>query len=320
MFSRKIKSFSNIPGEFPLKKYLMEYHSLYCSDSGNFSREQFFRRFKFYQSFFFDKLLRFHHLGSNVPLDIFIPVIKKDLDVLPFVVMYARMNVMHPISGIYIIAPASEEIKEVAAKLNCIFIDEKSVLGYSRERINYYIDGRDASGWIFQQLLKLNSGKVCSEEHILILDCDTLIIKPKKFEFKGKYIVEFSNEFTNAYFETYYLLTRFKHRMPVSFICHHMLFRKSILIELHKHIEHIHQRPWDAAIIDVIGQNEQCSFSEYETYANFVLDKAFYPVIFEYWFNESMKKNDFIKNGKLILPDSFLIPGIKTISFHSYNM
>lgn len=315
MISQTLKSFLKIPIEFPLIQYLKNYIKFYFINPVNLTREQFFKRYKFYQSFYFNKLIHKHNSASKVPIDIFIPTIRKDLDVLPYVVKYARLNIKHPIHKIFIVAPEDDEIKELATTLNCVFVDERTVMGYGKEKITYKFNGIDASGWLYQQLLKLNCYKVCEKEHILVLDSDLLIINPKKFEHKGKFILEFSDEFHLPYFETYFNLMHLKHQLPVSFISHHMLFKKSILIDLQQFIEEKHQKKWDEKIIALIPGEIGHFFSEYETYANFVLHNSQNSYIFEYWFNTVLNRNELseIDNDMEHLKKSY-----KTITFPAY--
>jgi len=315
MISKKIKIALGIPPEFPIIRYFKEFRTLFGNDPKRLTREQFFRRYKFYQSFFFKNLFSFHQSGSSIPLDIFIPTIVKDLQVLPFVIEYARKNVKHPISAIYIVAPNDPTIKTVAHDLKCVFINELDVLGYGKEQSPYVFEGKDASGWLFQQLLKLNSHKVCNEEHILILDSDTLIVNPKKFEYKGNYILDFSDEYHKPYFTTFKELLGFKTKMPVSFVCHHMLFKRSHLEALHLYIEKGNNKPWDQAIIELADEKKKHYFSEYETYANFVLEKTKDTYIFEYWFNTPLHR---VKLSEIDTVITSLKSNYKTVSFHSY--
>ncbi len=51
-------------------------------------------------------------VASKIKIDVLIPVIEKDLKVLPFVIDGVRKNVKHPIGNILIVAPPSEKIKK----------------------------------------------------------------------------------------------------------------------------------------------------------------------------------------------------------------
>lgn len=278
----------------------------------------------------------YNNIYSDLPIDILIPAIDKDLDVLPFVIKSARINIKHPVDKIFIISPASSKIKDFCSKNKCVFIDEASVLGYDKSAINYNyiqknqsstvndqlstINGQltiDRSGWLFQQLIKLNADAISDKSHFLILDADTIFIRPKKFEHKGKILLDFSDEFHEPYFKTYEKLTGLKHTYPVSFVSHYMLFEKTKQIELRKHLEKFNNKRWDLAIIDNIDNNEQSFFSEYETYSNFVLSNSRKHYMLNYWFNKSMKKEDLLRIEDLILlyQEDFI-----SLSFHSYNL
>lgn len=253
---------------------------------------------------------------SKLPLDIIIPAIEKDIDTLPYVVEAARKHIKHPIDKIFIVAPITIKLKELSSKLNCVFIDEKSVLGYNKSVINYNFNGSDRSGWLFQQLLKLCSDKISSKSHFLILDADTIFIRSKKFEHKNKIILDFSDEYHSPYYTTYEKLTGLQHNFPVSFVSHYMLFEAKKLKELRQLIEKHNNCDWDKAIIGTADNNQLSCFSEYETYANFVLQKYKSEYLISYWFNKNVPALELINISQLINQYS---KKLLSLSFHSYN-
>ena len=112
---------------------------------------------------------------SSLKIDIVIPAIEKDLDTLPYVIDFARLNVLHPISNIYVISPDSEKIKQVCTAKGCIQIHEESFLPFRKSDIDYRVGGVDRAGWMYQQFLKLSANCFCTEENYLVLDSDTLL-------------------------------------------------------------------------------------------------------------------------------------------------
>ncbi|MBP7496984.1 MAG: hypothetical protein KA792_04900 [Bacteroidales bacterium] len=253
---------------------------------------------------------------SKLPLDIIIPAIDKDIETLPYVIDAAKKNIKHPIDKIFIVAPETIKLKELSCKLNCIFINEKSVLGYNKSIINYNFNGSDRSGWLFQQLLKLYSDNISNKSHFLILDADTIFIHNKKFEHNNKIILDFSDEFHNPYYATFEKLTGLHHKFPISFVSHYMLFEAKKLKELRLLIEKHNNCSWDKAIIATADNNQLSCFSEYETYANFVLQKYKREFMISYWFNKNLPVNELINISHLInlYSEKFL-----SLSFHSYN-
>lgn len=62
-----------------------------------------------------------------------------------------------------------------------IFVDENEVLPITKKDINYICkDGRDRSGWLFQQLLKL-AGNIGTCENFITIDSDHILLKPHTF-------------------------------------------------------------------------------------------------------------------------------------------
>jgi hypothetical protein len=256
--------------------------------------------------------------ASSLAIDIFIPVIEKDLNVLPHVIQGIKTHLKHPLKNIYIVAPNVDAIKNSAIQADCIFVDETTVCTITKKEINFLVNGYDRSGWIYQQLLKFNFDKIGSCEHYLVVDADTVFIRDICFEGGGKLYFDFSDEYHQPYFSAFEMLTGLKHSVPVSYIAHYMLFKKSLLRELKDEIEKRSGKSTERTIIGLRDKIKEYSyFSEYETYANYCTQK--YPKMFRlrYWFNKSFKLEmlaDFYK-----LKDEEQAEQ-KSLSFHSYNI
>lgn len=101
---------------------------------------------------------------STIPLDILIPTVDKDVDMLKLTVEFARRNLMHPIQNIYIVAAPTEKAMACAKELGAIFVDETTVLPIQIKDIHYFpaeCKGCDRRGWLFQQFLKLSADQIC---------------------------------------------------------------------------------------------------------------------------------------------------------------
>lgn len=235
--------------------------------------------------------------ASDTPLDVIIPVISKDLDILPYCLEGIKINVANSIKNIYLVGPNEKSIKEFADKYNLIFVEENSVLGFGPKDLNYVTkNGTNRSGWLFQQLLKL-SGNIGDCENFITIDADHILLKPHVFiTSDGKYVFYRSQEFHWQYvLSNFKLLGRF--RIPLlSYVAHKMVFNKSELLKLKKHIEKRSGLPWTEAIINTIDRVDISSFSEFELYANFVNHKN---VINKLWFQQVLKRNRNINLTKL---------------------
>lgn len=254
---------------------------------------------------------------SDLEVDIIIPAIKKDLDILPLTVESVRKNLMHPIGDIYIVGPKLKEIEVFCRDHECVFKDEDSVVPVRLKDIDYKVRGVDRSGWIFQQLLKLGANKISNKDHFYIIDADTILVQPQKFEDKGKIIFLASDEYNIPYFESFKRIFKSEISPAFSFVAHQMLFSRDKLEEFREEIEKKNEdKPWYQAIIDNLDPNETSSFSEYETYGNWM--KKAYPenILIEYWFNKSLAKG-----AKKYLNYYLERYGCnyRSVSLHSYN-
>lgn len=254
---------------------------------------------------------------SSLPIDVIIPIVAKDLDILPYAIKSIQLHVKHPIGRIYIVAPNSQAIRSVAEAQNAVFVDEKTVCAIAKSDINYVVNGVDRSGWIYQQILKYNFSNVGTCDNFLVLDADTFFIKDIAFESKGKFYFDFSDEYHKPYQQAYQLLTNYSHKMPVSFVAHYMLFNRAILKKLVSHIEAVTAEPLHIAIKNLATViDSESAFSEYECYANYCLQLSPERYKLRYWFNKSQPKSMLSTVDVLIsnIPDS------KSLSFHSHNL
>ncbi|WP_373430068.1 DUF6492 family protein [Paenibacillus sp. GD4] len=212
------------------------------------------------------------HSGGKAAIDVFIPAIDKDLPTLPYVIDAVRKYVRHPIGKIHIVAPMSKQIRALCAKKGCKFVHEHRVLPIRKSYIDYRSRTWDRSGWLYQQLLKLNGDTICKRD-FLVVDADTVFIRPHRFRIGGKAVFYCRDWSQPEYFTTYQKLLGRKKAAPRSFVTHYMLFEREKLRELKRKIESRHGQVWYKAIIQSINRRKQFGFSEFETYGNYVYEK-----------------------------------------------
>lgn len=208
-----------------------------------------------------------------VTIDVLIPAIEKDLATLPYVIDAVRTHVKHPIGEILIIAPKKQRMIEFCRAKNCTFIDENTVLPITKKDIHYRSRTWERSGWLFQQLLKLNGDKLCTADYFLVIDADTVLITPHLFRQKGKTIFYSRNWSQPEYFVTYKKLMGRRASSSSSFVTHYMLFERKKLYQMKREIEAKHQKPWYSAILSSMNRTKQFAFSEFETYGNYLYSK-----------------------------------------------
>jgi len=227
-------------------------------------------------------------------IDVLIPAIEKDLGTLPYVIEAVKKHVKHPIGRILIVAPKRERMVKFCELKRCTFVDENTVLPITKNDIRYRSRKWDKSGWLFQQLLKMSGDTLCASKHFLVIDADTVLIRPHVFISGNKTVFYCRNWSQPEYFKTYRRLLGKKPASPSSFVAHYMLFSKSKLAKLKRTIESKHRTSWYSAILRTMDKSKPFAFSEFETYGNFlyslnpdgvILRKALNKSL-----NESMKK------------------------------
>jgi len=254
---------------------------------------------------------------SNIPIDIVIPAIDKDYDVLIHVISSIRKNIKHPIGDILIISPVSEVIKKICKTKKCVFLDENTVLPITKKDINYTVAGVDRSGWLLQQLLKYAAEKYCKQKYYLVTEADTVFLRPRVFEQNRKTLFPCNNKLCHVpYFYSYKALLGKTIYPYVNFTSNHSLINKKRLKQLKRDIELYCKKPWYKAIIENIDRTEGSSVSDYETYGQYMYNNYKNEIELEDWSNISLKRSLLQNISKLL---NKFARNYKTISFHSYK-
>lgn len=257
-------------------------------------------------------------IHSNIRLDIVIPTIDRDLEVLVHVIDSMRLNIKHPIGRIIIIGPNSGKIKNLCREKKCDFIFEDSVLPIKKKDINFSVGGLDRSGWIYQQLLKWSCDTYSNSNYFLIAESDTIFTRPQIFEYKKKKILTCSNQICHIpYWKMYRKLLGSDVKAIYNFTSHHLLFEKKKLQEFKKKIEKNCGMPWFKAVLENLDYKEGSPISDYETYGQYVYYHYKKDYVLENWFNLSLKRNELTNLEELV---NMYGNYYKTISFHSYNL
>ncbi len=264
----------------------------------------------FYKSFLRLTKSSGRNLHSNKKIDILIPVAEKDLGTLPFVVECARINIINPIGEIFIVGKKGI-IESQSNKLNCTFVDEDFFLPIKKREIVFNGKEWHRAGWLYQQLIKLNADAIAKNENILVLDSDTCLSQKQTFVFDDDSIIlNFSDEYHFPY-GAYSRFINLKKRFSLSFVSHHMIFSKKILVNLKKDIEIFTGKNWIESILQNIDYNEPSCFSEYELYGNYIYYNFPGKYHLEYWNNRG------VKNEPVTIKESY--KKYKSVSFHQYS-
>ncbi|AEI43713.1 DUF6492 family protein [Paenibacillus mucilaginosus] len=254
--------------------------------------------------------------GGGPAIDVLIPAIEKDLHTLPYVIDSIRAFVRHPIGRIYVVSPDSRRIRALCAKKKCTFVLETRLLPLTKSRIRYRSRTWDRSGWLYQQLLKLSGDRVCRRS-FLVVDADTVFIRPHRFRIGGRPVFYCRNWSQPEYFRTYRKLMGRRKTAPRSFVTHYMLFERSKLRSLKKTMEKRHGRPWYKAILKSIDRRKQFGFSEFETYGNYVYAHRSKSCILRSARNKALSSHPSRLKGSLVRR---LSKAYRTVSFHQRSV
>lgn len=208
--------------------------------------------------------------------DIVIPVGPNDLEVFEQQVQYTKRNCIG-YRNIYVIAASSLTLKDPSL----IFYDEAN-FPFDVKKMHTYAksDNSKRNGWYFQQLLKLYAGSILPGilERWLVIDTDTFFLKPTEFIKDNICLYANGVEHWYPYFHHMdRLLPGLKRVLPISGICHHMMFEQKYVKEMMATVEERTQMPfWHAFMMKVNpGEYNQSGASEYELYFNYML--TFHP-------------------------------------------
>lgn len=249
-------------------------------------------------------------------IDVLIACIEKDLPVLKFCIQAARLFIEDGVDRIFVVGPESPAIRAVAHMEGCEFVNENDIFEVKRADVSCHVKGMDRSGWLFKQLMVLAADRLSSRDQILILDADTVLIRPHRFIAHDKTTFFVSDELHAPYFAAYRNLLKMPWRFPLSFVSHYMLFERRRLESLRATIERENDRPWYEAIIDISRDTTEISFfSEYETYGNYCLFKYPDDHIVQYWNNLPLSRSLLPDINRLI---SRFQHSHRALSFHTY--
>ncbi|KAA6332209.1 hypothetical protein EZS27_019259 [termite gut metagenome] len=208
-------------------------------------------------------------------IDVVIPVVEKDIHILPLCLAGIKECVNHSIVNIYIVAPETTVLRDFCIKENVSFVKETDIFGFNPNdmSIQVGVPKVDRSGWIFQQLIKL-SGIVNTSRYFLVIDSDHILLQPHTFiSSENKLIFYYSSEYHEPYYRNIEKLMGRYPQSAFSYVAHKMIFDTTLLSEMKKGIEQRHNTSWYKAIINSLDEKEVSGFSEFELFGNYVPKK-----------------------------------------------
>lgn len=206
-----------------------------------------------------------------------IPILQKDLLILPLCLSGIYNCITNIIQGIYIVSPNDKKIIDFCKENNLVFVDESTLFDFTPKDINLIIKGReqDRSGWLFQQLIKL-SGEIGTCDNYLCIDADHILIRPHVFITDKEMPVFYkSAEYHKPYNDNLQKLIGVKKFSFLSYVVHKMCFNRAKIKELHNLLErNANGKSWVQVIIDNYDRTQWSGFSEFQLYGHFIKNKT----------------------------------------------
>jgi hypothetical protein len=252
-------------------------------------------------------------LEEGEPLDVFIPLIEKDIPLLHHCIPALHAFLHHPIGEICIISPKNAQLVSVAKDLGIVFIDENELLpDLRRDDVQFYTkSGENRRGWIIQQLLKLAADELTSKKHYFVIDADTILTRKQNFTPNGKTVFLQNDAIREEYFYVNKRVFGFATQNYWSFVSHQMLFKTDWLADMKRHIENRKSEKWYHALIHNLERTKGVGMSEYELYGNWCLNQYPDEVLCVDWENFKSKRG--------YIEDSIQNEGdYRSVSRHSY--
>lgn len=240
--------------------------------------------------------------------NVIIPSAYKDFAFLPRVVKFVKEYIRPKEIVIIINIRLSKFLPpSIRNDRNVIVVDENTVVDnlnfeYVKSCLSRHGSPTFRTGWFLQQFLKLGfaTSKYCNTEYYLSWDADTLPLRSIKFFDESEHpFVTMKKEHNEAYFVALKRLLKLDKYANFSYIAEHMMFQKSAMLSMLKEISkcNISGDNWIEKIVNATEPKEVNSFSEFETYGNYCLNR--YPGMYAIRQLNTFRKAGYI-NGRFI--------------------
>lgn len=251
--------------------------------------------------------------GEGPEIAVFIPIAKKDYGVVSEAVKSLRTNLLNPISRVVICGQDCSELREICSDLDCELVDEDALSPIPKRDISVIVNGVDRSGWIFQQLLKLNVFECLEEKFTLIWDSDTCLIQEMCFQSRSQSVIEYLPDYHAPYFAAAAYLLGDLPEFNFGLTSHKLLVNRFHMNDMKSQIEKNCGKEWQYAVMELIDFNEESSFSEYALYSLYMLKHHPEEIVLMHWKNLQLYKPIRVYKQKL------LSQWFKSVSYHNYS-
>lgn len=252
-------------------------------------------------------------------IDLVVPCHIKDIESLHLVIAGAVASAINPIGSVRLVAP-SVTVDELASRFpDATISSDEEVLGESLLADVSRLVPRARRGWAIQQLVKFASGLASTARAVLIVDADTVLLRPRVWlDDSGVQALAASWEFHYPYARHTEAMWRGDGRSTrISFVTHHQLQQRDVLQRMFPEVTADLAR-W----LSIAHWDEESAVSEYHSYGTWLSNAEPDRVRLAKWSNRIAQSSTL--SGLPANADDALqvlrhrFRGAHSVSFHSY--
>jgi hypothetical protein len=260
---------------------------------------------------------------SAQPLELLVVVAPKDFDILPLSLEGAFANSGHPISRASLIVPASglREATLIAERFSdrtrvSVLCEDDVISESLREKLRERFTTR--YGWILQQLLCVAYVSASEAVGVLLMDADTVLVRPRAFLQGNRQLLMASLEQHAPYYAFLRSLHPMLNETGHSFVTHHMVQQPEFMAQVLELtcesqisvlVDHL------LAYANASAESSVCV--DFELYAQTALKLEPDRIALAKWCNASAKRSPTVL-GASLAELSMTYANYYSVSFHSY--
>lgn len=257
------------------------------------------------ERFIYANNLRFQSFDKNIAedpnfkktVDIAVVAAEKDFPLIKKCLFFASNSLDSYFSGkVYVIVPeaskqkCSQSLRELE-ELDIEIISEDEIIdSESRSLLRNRFGHR--YGWVLQQLLKVAQVVRSPSSYTLIVDCDTLLLKKRRWIDQQGHLLFASWELNKPYYSFLSILGIGRDLPKYTFVTHHMLMQRELMNSALTHIGISRISQLIKILIDFKSESESPFCLEYELYAQYLESYKEDSFQLEKWSNLSVPRED----------------------------
>lgn len=247
---------------------------------------------------------------AKTKISVVIPCHPKDSALISIVLEGLEKNCLNTISEVIIVSPEKISNK-IKTGLNLRFLTDDLILEDQLVDLVKRNFPNSQFGWVVQQVLKIQTSLYfATQDNILVLDSDTVLIKPTLFVIEGRQILNITREYHRQYVNQYQNYSRTGFDTGFSYVTHFQLWQREVITAL-----------WGGESIkewlSCADLSTSSSISEYHTYGSFLVENFPHRLVYANWGNCETSRMSLAFSSYEEIRN--LLPNARSVSIHSYS-